>query len=505
VQLESGDGAFTPYLAPTDDQGRYEFRNLSAGAYRVSAMSLNGTAVAFGQRGPSERGELIALKPGAALEGIDIAMPQPSAISGRIVDERGDPMALANVRVERIEFSKGRRRLTAVPGITSRQTNDLGRYRIFGLSPGRYLVSAVVGEKVPGWETADWPGYARTYFPGTPIAAEAQTIEMAWDQNALNVDFSLVRGRIARIAGIAYAANGQPLHGVVALTQSYRSGALGTPPVTVRTGDDGRFEFPRLAPGEYVIQASTTAASVYDEGEFASRFVTVDGVDVTGIALHLSEGSTLSGHLMFENIDPPINLDLRLFALPTDPDRTSLVDNPPGRAEIQPDRAFLIRGLQGPRRLGLPDPPTGWMLKSVLAGGIDVTDTPLAFGTKEQSRSDVEVVMTNRVTQIGGAVADERGSPARDAAVVAFAINRDLWYAGSRFVGHADVYYEGTFDVSALAPGDYYVAVVENRRVLDVGAEIQNPEFLESLVAGATIVRLAEGGRVSLALKLAAR
>ena len=273
----------------------------------------------------------------------------------------------------------------------------------------------------------------------------------------------------------------------------------------MRTGDDGRFEFPHLAPGEYVIQASTTGRSVFDEGDFAWQFITVDGVDVAGLALHLSEGSTLSGRLTFENIDPPRNLDLRLVALPTDPDLASLVDNAPGRGWIQPDGTFLIRGLNGPRRLGLPEPPVGWMLKSVLVGGLDVTDTPLPFGTKEQSRSDVEVVMTNRVTQIGGTVVDERGGPARDAAVVAFASDRSLWYAGSRFVGHADVYYEGTFDVSALAPGDYYVSVVENRRVLDVGAEIENPEFLESLVAGATRVSLAEGQRATLQLKLVAR
>jgi hypothetical protein len=150
---------------------------------------------------------------GALVDHVDISVPRTSAISGRVLDEYGDPMANANVRVQRIEFSKGRRRLVGVRGATGRQTNDLGAYRIFGVPPGRYLVSAIVGEAVPGWETADWPGYARTFFPATPVAAEAEAVEVSADQDRLNVDIALARGRMARVAGHAVTSAGEPMQG----------------------------------------------------------------------------------------------------------------------------------------------------------------------------------------------------------------------------------------------------------------------------------------------------
>jgi hypothetical protein len=197
-------------------------------------------------------------------------------ISGRLVDEYGDPMAGASVRVERVVFSKGRRRLVGA-GSSSSLTNDLGRYRLFGLPPGRYLIGAVVGEDDAFQHTADWPGYARTFFPGTPTAADAQTVDLGQSQQALTIDFALVRGHIARISGTAFTADGRPLQGQLSLTQSSRSSSIATPPVSVRTSEDGSFAFPRIAPGEYVLQASASRSNVSTEGEFASQFVTVNG------------------------------------------------------------------------------------------------------------------------------------------------------------------------------------------------------------------------------------
>ena len=166
------------------------------------------------------------------LEHIDVDLPCPAVVSGRILDEYGDPIENAYVRIERIVLSRGRRRLVGVSGAAASQTNDLGRYRIFGLPPGRYLVDAVVGETVPGWKAADWPGYARTYFPGTPAASEAQTVELGAGQQALTVDFALVRGHIARLTGTAVTADGAPLHGVISPGAELPIGRAGPSPLS---------------------------------------------------------------------------------------------------------------------------------------------------------------------------------------------------------------------------------------------------------------------------------
>jgi hypothetical protein len=77
--------------------------------------------------------------------------------------------------------------------------------------------------------------------------------------------------------------------------------------------------------------------------------------------------------------------------MPADGDSARLARDPPARAEIQKDRTFTMAGIHGGRRLRLIHAPPGWTLKAILAGGLEITDTPLSFGTRERSLHDVEV------------------------------------------------------------------------------------------------------------------
>jgi hypothetical protein len=110
---------------------------------------------------------------------------------------------------------------------------------------------------------------------------------------------------------------------------------------------------------------------------------------------------------------------------------------------------------------------------------------------------DVEVILTNRVTELRGRVVDARRA--------AFAADRALWYPQSRFLAHATPDGDGAVTLRGLTPGEYDVAAIDRRQGADVESELVNPEFLESLVADATRVTLAEGRTASLVLRLVAR
>ncbi|HEV3142011.1 MAG TPA: carboxypeptidase regulatory-like domain-containing protein, partial [Vicinamibacterales bacterium] len=229
VDLSSADRLFSPFGMATDLDGRYEFTDLKPGRYIVAATdSTSMTTARFGQRGPLDRGAIVTVTAGGAVEGVDVAMPRVSVIAGRVVDEYGDAIENANVRLQRIEWSRGRRRLASVRGVASRDTDDQGRYRLFGVPPGRYLVSAAVGEPLRGRLGAvnDLPGYVRTYFPGTPSATEAQPLDIATSDQALNINFALSTGQTGRIAGRVFAADGHPFRGTVHLIASARSAAI---------------------------------------------------------------------------------------------------------------------------------------------------------------------------------------------------------------------------------------------------------------------------------------
>ncbi len=501
VRLTSANARPLGFPVLTDEDGRYEFADVTPGSYYVLASKSGYLTIAFGQRRASDRGDPITAAAGAVVEHVDLILPRAAIVAGVITDENGEPLENTAVSVWQIRFSAGRRRLTGVPGASTRKTDDRGRYRLFGLQPGRYLVGAVVGQLLPDQSTLDVPGYSRTYFPGTANPTEAEIVDVRPGQDAMNIDFSLVRGPTARVSGIALSSDGEPVQGLT-MIPSFRSGAVAIDPVGARTRLDGSFEFENVAPGEYVVQAARPRASQSAEGEFGAQYVTVSGADVDGVIVQMSAGSEISGRVVFEDGDPPKPGGFELQPAPVDLDLTSLIGRSTASADAYENWTFAMRGINGPRRLRVTRAPEGWMLRRILHDGIDITDAVQTFGTIEQSMANVEVVMTRAVTAIGGSVTDRRGAPAIDAAVVAFSADRSLWYPGSRFVGRADVRRSGAFIIPLLAPGDYRVAVVDKSRVADVSGEIEDPDFLESLLAGSTRITLTDGGRPSVALKM---
>ena len=69
------------------------------------------------------------------LDKVDISMPRGSVISGRIVDEFGEPLADVMVNAMRQTWTGGRRRLVPAGGRVA-QTNNSVRAQDYGLPPG---------------------------------------------------------------------------------------------------------------------------------------------------------------------------------------------------------------------------------------------------------------------------------------------------------------------------------------------------------------------------------
>ena len=248
VTLQSDD--FPSLIPPAiaDEDGQYEFQKLSAGTFRVIAMKAGFVTMEYGRRRPSDSGEPIELRQGETRARVDIALPRPGALVGHVVDEDGEPIEGASVRLLQTQYRDGRRRLVSSGGQGSHRTDDRGAYRIYGVSPGEYMVSANVGQVVIGQPIADVSGYTTSYFPGTTNPGAARRIAVDLAEEVTGLDFPLARAPTARIAGTILDAEGNPINGGLILTPSRRSGALATEPVGARTFPDGRFEFPNVRP-----------------------------------------------------------------------------------------------------------------------------------------------------------------------------------------------------------------------------------------------------------------
>lgn len=122
VMLTSVEGRLADTrVADTDDRGRFVFRGVAAGAYRLLAQHD-----AFVRA----TGRTVTIASGQSIRDLVIAMTPTGVITGRVVDEYGLPVPDVYVRASLKDST------------FEATTNDLGEYRIFGLPPGAYIVSA---------------------------------------------------------------------------------------------------------------------------------------------------------------------------------------------------------------------------------------------------------------------------------------------------------------------------------------------------------------------------
>jgi hypothetical protein len=522
--------------ALTDSQGRYEFRDLPAGRFNLSVSKSGFVTMQYGQNRPFEPGRPIELVDAQVMQKADVSLPRGSVLSGRIVDEFGEPVAEANVVAMRLQFSGGRRRL--VQSGRNSTTNDLGQFRLYGLPPGDYYVSATLRSldsmvmDMLGAANAGGPtgsnnnsGYAATYYPGTPNPGEAQRLTLAVGQELPSVDIQLQPVRLARITGTAIGSDGKPMSGaMVMLMPSMREAVAMMPGGTSRTNKDGQFTLTGVAPGDYSLQIQSLAAMMSAAGqamlfvsgdstapapatpargpqerEFATASVTVAGDDITGLTVVGTRGAKATGKISFDGDAKPDGLtSIRLMALPTDTDSMAPAASAFGSTRVTDTGAFEIDSLVGGRILRAGNLPKGWFLKRVELNGEDVTDRAIEFKPGEDV-DGFNIQLTNQTQSISGSVTDTMGAASKDYTVVIFPEDQQKWTLPSnRWIASARPDQDGRFKFTNLPAGAYYAVAVD----YVAQGEWSDPDWLTRAAKKATRVTLDAGSAKTLDLKL---
>ena len=471
--------------AVTDVNGRYELANLPAGKFIVTASKPNYMRVAYGQTRPQGVGQPIEVTDGRTVTNINFVLQRAGAIAGRIVDEFGDPVTDVQVMAMRLQYMSGERRMMPAGGRPA-ETNDLGDYRIYGLAPGQYFVSATLRNIMFG-TTDDRSGYSPTYYPGTGSAAEAQRITVAAGQTVSGMNLTLLPVRTSRISGKALDADGKPLLGgmVMAMERAGMFAMSMRSPAPVRA--DGTFTLSGITPGQYVLRLGGPAFN-----DTATAAVTVTDSDVTDVQLIAAKPSTISGRVLIERgATPPRASALQLFASSTEPMMGG------GQARVKDDFSFELKTAPGRYYIRPAGPPEGWYLHAVRLNGLDVTDSGIDVPANS-TVAGIEVEMTTKPSGASGTVADESGQPIRDVWVVMFGQDAQRWTPQTRYITAGRPNVNNVYNLNAPA-GEYFVAAVAD---VEQG-EWSDPDFLMPLRDRATRVTIADGERKTVDLKVA--
>jgi hypothetical protein len=484
----------------TDPDGRWQLKGLPAGSYRVTISKGGYVDIAYGQQRPFEAGKVLELADGQTIEKLDVTLPRAGVITGRVLDEFGEPLTGARVQPMRHRYVGGQRRLT--PTGIGDSTDDIGQFRLHGLSPGEYFVSAQMSAGLMFGQSDDKVGYGTTYFPGTAVQTEAQRVRVAVGRETSQINITMATSRIATISGTAVSSSGRAIsRGILMLTSNLGGATMMSMGTSLKP--DGSFLFSNVSPGEYRIQVQYTPnpdeVAVFSGGggpgsEVGSVSVTVTGNDITGLTLVTSPGATASGRIVFEGGAKPTIAPAALNA-GTMPVEFGLMPMG-GNVRVRDDWTFEATGLTERRRFRV-SPPQGWYLKSVAHENNDITDSGIDFKEGQQV-GGIDIVLTQRVTDVSGAVQDSRARPITDFVVVAFSTDNSRWGYMTRYVRTVRPNQEGRFSIKGLPPDDYYLIALD---YLETGEE-GDPEQLEKWKANATRVTLADGEPKSLTLKL---
>lgn len=450
--------------AETDREGRFGFGDVPGGRYVLEAAKTG----YFDPLPEAARGRMVST-PRADNEPIELALVRTAVITGKVLDASGRPVrGLQALAVVRRAYPGG---IRLAPQGARTLTDDQGAYRLWGLPPGIYTVLVTR----PPQEIGSGP-FVPVYYPGVPAPKQAQFFRLRPGETRSGADFWLPAEEAA--TEVKGSVTGIPAEWLGRSVQVYlapREG-LAFAIQAVVAGPDGRFLFPRVAPGAYEVVALGPVAGRGPFGPLTGagarqgrREVEVEAGGVE-VEIALSEPVVVQGRATFDRPAEGAGACYAGAEVRLEPEGFA----PEMRAwsgRVSAEGGFEIRGVfPGRYRVAVRGLRSGCFIREMRPGGTGVALEGGTVVVAEAGAPRVTLVVTARGATVDGRVISPEGKPVAGAMVLAVRHGSDEEAAESR-AAVADA--EGRYKLEGIPPGRYRVLAL--RRV--VSQEYLDPLF----------------------------
>ncbi len=580
--LSPSQGPTTP--AMTNAQGQFLFRSLPAGRYSLSAQASGYLPGSYGQRRPEGPSGQVPLIDGQRTTDVTLRMWKYGAITGRLLDETGQPAPGMPVRVLRRSLVARQNRWVQGPQAT---TDDRGVFRFGLLVPGEYVVASTAslatvpasaseaymdsiqsgrGVAPPAFSEAaaspaaggtrfgdlivqsmrgslpvpvtsleDIVVYQTVYYPAAVRLADAARVRVGPGEEKVGIDIQARLTRAYRVSGRIVDAGGQPLSAGLVLIPGDAadlSSEASFETASAVSGNDGRFTFVGVPPGQYTIKmiripratntptVMTTVSLAGGTGMVSFATVGAEGppppppdqptlwaeapLGVSGhvenVSIVVRSGARVRGTVEFDGpgpaLEPRQRQQVTISLVPVGGSATPIRQPPPTRpladgtfttSQYPPGRYFA----------NVSGPMPGWRPRAVMIGGRNALEEPIDLTADV---GGAMVTFTSRSTELAGTVRGATGANSH-ASVLIFPADYEPWIANGMRSTRARAIAagsDGTFVAAGLPAGNYRVIALAP----DVLADVQDATLIERLASTATLVTLVEGEPRSVSLTM---